>query len=108
MSLLSDLALAYETLADDPIEMGIHYGKSVLKVLSGTTKQAEASLRNSLPSPAVRSNIAVRSRRAPRVQAAAPRQAATTRRDYSAVYNIRPRAAIVSRQSPARAMVGAI
>lgn len=34
MSLLADLTLAYETLADDPIEMGIHYGKSILHALS--------------------------------------------------------------------------
>lgn len=35
MSLLGDLQLDFETLADDPIEMGIHYGKSVLQAVSG-------------------------------------------------------------------------
>lgn len=34
MSLLADLTLSYEILADDPIEVGIHYGKSILQVLS--------------------------------------------------------------------------
>lgn len=34
MSLLSDLQLDFEALADDPIEMGIHYGKTVLQVVS--------------------------------------------------------------------------
>ena len=33
-NLLADIALEFEALANDPIEMGIHYGKSVLKVLS--------------------------------------------------------------------------
>ncbi len=34
MSLLSDLTIAYEVLADDPIEQGIRYGHSVLDALS--------------------------------------------------------------------------
>lgn len=34
MSLLANLNLTYETLADDPIEVGIHYGKSILSVFS--------------------------------------------------------------------------
>lgn len=33
-SLLADIALDFEALANDPIEMGIHYGKSVLQILS--------------------------------------------------------------------------
>lgn len=33
-SLLSELALDYEILADDPIEMGIHYGQSILSQMS--------------------------------------------------------------------------
>ncbi len=103
MSLLSDLALAYETLADDPIDMGIHYGKSILKALSGAPKQAEAKLRSSLPKPAVRSNIAVRSRMVSRSQPVAER------RDFSAAYSIRPRQSeVVTRQSQERAMVGAL
>ncbi len=36
MSLLSDLTLTYENLADDPIEVGIHYGHSILGALSAT------------------------------------------------------------------------
>lgn len=32
--LLSDIKLDFEALANDPIEVGIHYGKSVLQVLS--------------------------------------------------------------------------
>lgn len=34
MSLLSNLTLVYETLADDPIELGIRRGHSVLSALS--------------------------------------------------------------------------
>lgn len=34
MSLLQNLTLSYENLADDPIEMGIHYGHSILGALS--------------------------------------------------------------------------
>lgn len=34
MSLLENLTLSYETLADDPIEKGIHYGHSILGALS--------------------------------------------------------------------------
>lgn len=101
MSLLSDLALAYETLADDPIEMGIHYGKSVLKALSGSTKQTETTLRG-LPTPAVRSKVAVRTRMISRVQPQA------SRRDFSAAYSIRPRQREVVARQPQRSMVGAL
>lgn len=34
MSLLTDLHMAYETLADDPIEQGIRYGHSILDSLT--------------------------------------------------------------------------
>lgn len=33
MSILADLTLAYETLADDPIVKGISYGKSILSTI---------------------------------------------------------------------------
>jgi len=41
MSILGDLKLAYETLADDPIEVSLYYGHSILSVLpqSVTPKQ---------------------------------------------------------------------
>lgn len=32
--LLADIKLDFEALASDPIEFGVHYGKSVLKVLT--------------------------------------------------------------------------
>lgn len=35
MSLLDNLALSYEIHVNDPIEVGIHYGKSILQALSG-------------------------------------------------------------------------
>ncbi len=41
MSLLSNLTLDYEILADDPIEMGIRYGKSILSSVSDTVVAAE-------------------------------------------------------------------
>ncbi|RTK95140.1 hypothetical protein EKI60_01650 [Candidatus Saccharibacteria bacterium] len=41
MSLLSNLTLDYEILADDPIEMGIRYGKSILSSVSNTVVAAE-------------------------------------------------------------------
>ncbi len=43
MSLLTDLTLAYETLADDPIEVGIHYGKSILRALSPSSSSSVSS-----------------------------------------------------------------
>jgi hypothetical protein len=38
MSLLDSLTLAYETLADDPIEVSIQYGKSILQAVSPLQK----------------------------------------------------------------------
>jgi hypothetical protein len=77
MGLLTDLTLAYEILADDPIERGIHYGQSILNILSqkaqvpmaavpreqviaqvtetlAPSRPIERSLRPSLQSPAPR------------------------------------------------------
>lgn len=42
MSLLADLQLNYENLADDPIDRGIYYGKSVLQALTSPIQLAPA------------------------------------------------------------------
>lgn len=41
MSLLSNLTLAYENLVDDPIEMGIAYGKSILSAVGSSGAEAK-------------------------------------------------------------------
>jgi len=52
--LLTDLTLGYELLADDPIEVGIHYGKSVLNVLSSSVMSAARSVEHTLGTPVSR------------------------------------------------------
>lgn len=42
--LLSDIKLDFEALASDPIEVGMHYGKSVLRVLSNKVTKPTAML----------------------------------------------------------------
>ena len=44
MSLLADLKLSYEMLADDPVEVGIHFGKSVLDVASAGLTHTEHTI----------------------------------------------------------------
>ena len=41
--LLSNLNLGYELTADDPIEMGIHYGESILNFVSAKIQSATGS-----------------------------------------------------------------
>lgn len=43
MGLLDNLTLAYETLADDPIEVSIQYGKSILQVIGKSTNVHKSS-----------------------------------------------------------------
>ena len=64
MSLLADLTLNYEMLADDPIEVGIHYGQSILNMLSGTVTAAEHMVQ--LPKISSRARTPVAPRRANR------------------------------------------
>ncbi len=54
MSLLGDLQLDFEALADDPIEMGIHYGKSVLQVVSSRVSTPKQYLDNLVTAQKVR------------------------------------------------------
>lgn len=59
MSLLTNLTLAYETLADDPIEVGIHYGKSILGLFGAQYTEQTATvnpsvLRRNIEAPAIR------------------------------------------------------
>ena len=42
MSVLANLQLQYENLADDPIDRGIFYGKSVLQALASPMQMAPA------------------------------------------------------------------
>lgn len=44
MNLLDDLTLAYEFLADDPIETSIYYGQSILDMLSSKVSTATQAL----------------------------------------------------------------
>lgn len=46
MSLLSDLTLSYETSANDPIEMGLHYGHNILNILSAKVASEVESVRS--------------------------------------------------------------
>lgn len=41
MSLLKNLTLSYEMHANDPVEVGIHYGKSILQALSAKVSAME-------------------------------------------------------------------
>jgi hypothetical protein len=102
MSTLSDLTLSYETLADDPIEMGIHYGKSVLNVLSGKLTQLAEPVRAVAPVALARSETSIQSRMITR-----PRPA-LQRRDFTE-QAIRPRPIFTtSRPLQNRALIGAL
>ena len=49
MSVLTNLQLQYENLADDPIDRGIFYGKSVLQALTAPLQLAPAVVEQSTP-----------------------------------------------------------
>lgn len=49
MNLLDNLTLAYETLADDPIEVSIQYGKSILQAVSPKPKAAQQTGQKVVP-----------------------------------------------------------
>ena len=53
MSLLADLQLNYENLADDPIDRGIFYGKSVLQALTSPVQLAPAYVVASEQNPVI-------------------------------------------------------
>ena len=114
MSLLSNLTLSYEILADDPIEMGIHYGKSILNALVGKSSQSDspAAVTAGFTAQRFKQPISPRfaSRPQPvrRAETAISRTASLSRRDFMD-YSIRPRVTETRSVSyTQRSLVGAL
>ena len=103
MGLLSNLTLAYETLADDPIEMGIHYGQSILDLIAGPTESVNEHDYQARPQLAPTSRTITRS---PIIAERLRGSPAVTRRELMN-YVTRP-VLQASRPIPERVLVGAL
>ena len=81
MSLLGDLRLDFETLADDPIDMGIYYGKSVLQVFSDRVVQPLRTTMDEMVAPVQLNTVLATPEKTvqPQVRTAIPRSTYTPR-----------------------------